>query len=284
MKLLRIAALFVLLAVISQVPLSPAAGEPFSPAPDAFIPKKPARLAERLTLTTYALRNSIERWRTAGDPSRDKAPLPLRLQALYQQRIYRYLVGHPLISKATIASLPRSVAPDARANVMAGRRLSTLVHPVDPDRKWKLGPAEPADVLRRYFELGQQRFHVAWEILAAVMYVESKWNRVRSDSTAGAQGPMQFIPSTWYAYGMGGDVHDPHDAVLGAANYLHASGAPSNYRNALYNYNHAWAYVDAVLLYARQMKRSQSNYYRYYNYQVFVVTTNGARRLTGPGL
>jgi membrane-bound lytic murein transglycosylase B len=95
---------------------------------------------------------------------------------------------------------------------------------------------------------------------------------------------MQFIPSTWQAYGMGGDVHDPRDAILGAANYLHASGAPSNSRNALYNYNHAWAYVDAVLLYARQMKRSENNYYRYYNYQVFVATTNGARRLTGPGL
>jgi membrane-bound lytic murein transglycosylase B len=33
---------------------------------------------------------------------------------------------------------------------------------------------------------------------------------------------MQFIPSTWAAYGLGGDVHDPHDAVMGAANYLHA--------------------------------------------------------------
>jgi membrane-bound lytic murein transglycosylase B len=57
---------------------------------------------------------------------------------------------------------------------------------------------------------------------------------VVSASSAGAQGPIQFIPSTWAAYDLGGDVQD---AVLGAANYLHASGAPGNCRVALYYYN-----------------------------------------------
>ncbi len=68
---------------------------------------------------------------------------------------------------------------------------------------------------------------------------------------------MKFIPSTWAAYGLGGDVHDAHDAILGAANYLHASGAPRNYRVALYHYNSVPAYVDAVMRYARQMTRPQ---------------------------
>ena len=94
---------------------------------------------------------------------------------------------------------------------------------------------------------------------------------------------MQFIPSTWSAYGMGGDVHDPHDAILGAANYLHASGAPSDYRSAVFAYNPAGAYVDAVLLYARQMAHDPRRYYAYYNWQVFVFTKSGDQRLTGPG-
>jgi Transglycosylase SLT domain len=81
-------------------------------------------------------------------------------------------------------------------------------------------------------------------------YAESKFGRVVSASSAGAQGPMQFIPSTWAAYGLGGDVHDPHDAILGAANYLHASGAPADYRVALYHYNPVPEYVDAVMRYA----------------------------------
>jgi hypothetical protein len=50
-------------------------------------------------------------------------------------------------------------------------------------------------------------------------------------------------------------VHDPHDAILGAANYLHASGAPGNYRVALYHYNPVPEYVDAVMRCARPMPR-----------------------------
>jgi hypothetical protein len=58
---------------------------------------------------------------------------------------------------------------------------------------------------------------------------------------------MQFLPATWRAYGLGGDVHDPHDAILGAANLLRASGAPTDNRRALFAYNHSTLYVDAVL-------------------------------------
>jgi pimeloyl-ACP methyl ester carboxylesterase len=97
-------------------------------------------------------------------------------------------------------------------------------------------------------------------------------------------GPMQFIPSTWAAYGLGGDVHDPDDAVLGAANYLGASGAPGDYRVALYHYNPVPEYVDAVMRYARQMSRDPRTFYAYYDWQVFVLTKQGELRLTGPGL
>jgi membrane-bound lytic murein transglycosylase B len=95
---------------------------------------------------------------------------------------------------------------------------------------------------------------------------------------------MQFIASTWAAYGLGGDVHDPHDAILGAANYLHASGAPANERAALFAYNHATAYVDAVLAYANQIAGDERDYYVYYSWQVWVLTISGDQRLTGPGL
>ena len=51
-----------------------------------------------------------------------------------------------------------------------------------------------------------------WEVLAAIMLVETRMGRIHSRSSAGAQGPMQFLPATWEAYGLGGDVHDAHDA------------------------------------------------------------------------
>jgi membrane-bound lytic murein transglycosylase B len=264
-------------------PSAVAGGEPFTPSPDAYVPKDPAHLADALARTTYALRESIERWTTNGDPSSGKAPKALRLQALYQQRIYRFLARHEDTAAETIDRLPSWARGEAKANVHAGQQLFSLVHPVSPKRKFNVGPPKPADVLRGFYDEAEGRFDVSWAVLAAVNYVESKFGRVKSNSSAGAQGPMQFIPSTWRAYGMGGDVHDDHDAIQGAANYLHASGAPGNYRNALYNYNHSWPYVEAVMTYAKRMLADRRAYYAYYDWQVFIVTTNGDKRLTGPG-
>jgi len=95
---------------------------------------------------------------------------------------------------------------------------------------------------------------------------------------------MQFIPATWRAYGLGGNAHDPHDAVLGAANYLHANGAPRDNRRALLRYNPSPLYVDAVLRYARRIRSDRRAFYEYYARQVFVRTPSGLRRITGPGL
>jgi soluble lytic murein transglycosylase-like protein len=219
---------------------------------------------------------------TAGT-SDGRPPWRVTLQALYQQRIYRLLARREDVARRVIARLDGGLRREARANVTAGARLRSLVTPLKPPVRVKTGSAEPAGKLLRYYRRAERRFGIEWEVLAAVNYVETKFGRVRSRSSAGAQGPMQFLPSTWDAYGLGGNVYDPHDAILGAANYLHESGAPGDYRGALYAYNHSDAYVDAVLLYARQMKRREANYYAYYSWQVFVITTKGDVRLTGPG-
>jgi membrane-bound lytic murein transglycosylase B len=94
---------------------------------------------------------------------------------------------------------------------------------------------------------------------------------------------MQFIPSTWRAAGMGGNVHDPHDAIQGAANYLRASGAPGSYSRALYAYNNSPLYVRAVLRFARRMAIDRRTYYALWSWQVWVRTRRGDVRLTGPG-
>ena len=65
---------------------------------------------------------------------------------------------------------------------------------------------------------------------------------------------MQFMPATWAAYGLGGDISDPRDAILGAANYLHANGAPGDETRALFRYNPSSDYVRAVSRYARRIR------------------------------
>jgi membrane-bound lytic murein transglycosylase B len=110
-------------------------------------------------------------------------------------------------------------------------------------------------------------------MLAAVNLVESAFGRVVHRSSAGAQGPMQFLPSTWRAYGLGGNIHSPRDAILAAANYLHQSGAPANDRHALYAYNPSRLYVDAVLTYAHEMIRDPLAYLTYYTWEASLPAT-----------
>jgi membrane-bound lytic murein transglycosylase B len=205
------------------------------------------------------------------------------LYALDQQRIHLLLSGRPRLARAVLARLPRRIAAHARATISARRKLAPLATP-QPRARFQTGRSQPAGLLLRHYHEAQRRFGVSWRVLAAVNLVESAFGRMRNKSTAGAQGPMQFIPSTWAAYGMGGDIRDPRDAILAAANYLHANGAPRDYGRALYTYNRSTRYVAAVLTYADRIRRDPRNFFAYYAWQVFVRTPNGTRRITGPGL
>jgi soluble lytic murein transglycosylase-like protein len=243
----------------------------------------PARLAERLEDATVSLRSAIDRWRAKGDLRRGGPPSEVTLLALYHQRIHRLLTSRPGLARRALGRVPSWLEPATRDITSAHRSLARLTPPTRRAR-FRTGRALPAGILLGHYRRAQRRFGVTWQVLAAVNLVETGFNRLRNDSTAGAQGPMQFIPSTWRRYGMGGDVHDPRDAILGAANYLRASGAPANYRRALFAYNPSPLYVDAVLRYARRMRRSPWAYLAFYSWQVFVRTPSGDRRLTGPGL
>ena len=161
------------------------------------------------------------------------------------------------------------------------REVRRLATPQPLGRFRTRGPA-PAAALQRYYREAERRFGVGRHVLAAVNYVESAFGKLRSASVAGAQGPMQFLPATWRAYGLGGDVHEPRDAILGAANYLRANGAPREYRRALFAYNRSPLYVDAVLRYARRIRADRRAFLTYYSRQVFVRTPSGDRRVTGP--
>jgi membrane-bound lytic murein transglycosylase B len=189
------------------------------PPPGAPIPRDPAALAAKLDTTTNDLAAATDRWQ----PRTGRVPEDVTLYALYQQRILILLSEKTALSKAVFSRLR---APELESEVAARRELGRLSKP-RPLKAFRTGPAEPADRLRGHYLEAQRRFGVAWNVLAAINYVESAFNKLRNASSAGAQGPMQFIPSTWRAYGLGGDVHDPHDAILGAANYLPRERRPA---------------------------------------------------------
>jgi hypothetical protein len=103
---------------------------------------------------------------------------------------------------------------------------------------------------------------LSWTVLAAIGQVESGHGRNTATSYAGAQGPMQFLPSTFAAYAVDGDrdgradIASPADSVYTAARYLCANGAgrdEASLRRAVWHYNHAEWYVQLVLRLAGQL-------------------------------
>src|ERR1041384_8142233 len=74
---------------------------------------------------------------------------------------------------------------------------------------WRILTPPPPEELERYYHQAEEATHVPWAYLAAVHLVETRMGRIRGTSTAGAQGPMQFLPSTWARWGGGGDINDP---------------------------------------------------------------------------
>jgi hypothetical protein len=255
-------------------------GLPAPPPPDAVLPRDPAKLALELVRSDRDLGTAIDAW-VANGTDRGGPPRDVTLLSLYEQRAYRLLARNPGLADRTVRLLPAALAAAARDTVNARRDLFRLTPPTR--HRLRVGPALPAGALLADYREAQRRFGVDWHVLASVNFVESAFGRVRSSSSAGAQGPMQFLPATWHRYGLGGDVQDPHDAILGAANYLHANGAPHDLRRALYHYNPSRLYVDAVLRHARRMRLDPHAFYVFYSWQVFQRTPSGDVRLTGPG-
>ena len=251
---------------------------PVLPEPNAAIPRRPLPLARALTATTRRLREALGRW----DGSRE-VPRDVTYLALHHQRMLRVMAGRRALGDAALHRLPADVRGEARDTVIARRHIAAI--PRSPGRlpRVRVAEAAPAAELRSHYGAAQRRFGIHWSILASINFVESAFGRIRSASEAGARGPMQFLPSTWQAYGMGGDIDDPRDAIVAAANYLQRAGAPGALDGALFAYNHSTSYVRAIRRFASRMSRDERAFMAYYAWQVYVLTPRGVRRLTGPG-
>jgi len=101
---------------------------------------------------------------------------------------------------------------------------------------------------------------LGWNVLAGIGRVETDFGADTRTSSAGAVGPMQFLPATFAEYAQpvppGGTAppspYDPVDAVWAAARLLCANGAKNgrDIPGAVYTYNHSSSYVREVLSYA----------------------------------
>ncbi len=176
--------------------------------------------------------------------------------------------------RATLAALGGQASGTMRACVDASAALSGLGRAQSRLPHWRIVRAAAPGTLLGYFREAQARLGVPWEDLAAIELIETDFGRVEGLSSAGAQGPMQFLPASWARYGSG-QVGNQQDAILAAARLLRANGAPGDMALALYHYNNSTRYVQAVEDYARRMGADPRSYYGYYYWQVVYDRAGG---------
>ena len=248
----------------SATPVPPPTAPPDWNGVPALI-EEPKALAQQLTLAERALR----------DPNVSGAQLTY-WGHLEQLAVSAVNDNYATWKDQVLALIPEDLRASVAGTIEAGHALRNLKGPTPktlPD--WRIIEPAPMSDLMRFYKEGEEKFGVPWYYLASINLIETRMGRIRGISSAGALGPMQFIQSTWDAYGAGGDVNDPHDAIIGAARYLKAAGAPGDMQKALYAYNHSQAYVDAIAGYALVMKADPAAFRGYYGWQVYYSTIDG---------
>jgi Transglycosylase SLT domain len=193
----------------------------------------------------------------SDDPNRSSADeLDARTVLIAVRGTVRAVAGWKIALGAAAALLPMLLVSGlfVAANSSAGGGQSCVV-------KGSSGDEIPADYVP-WLEKAASRYHLGprgFSIVAAIHKVESDFGRsplpgVHSGTnSAGAAGPGQFLFSTWATYGVDAtgsgrpDIYSIPDSIFATANYLHASGAPGNWRGAIFAYNHADWYVEEVL-------------------------------------
>ena len=202
-----------------------------------------------------------------------------------QQLLYRYMAAHPDLDDAVLAAVADDVRPFVTRIVQA-RQLGQARAAADPTPStpsptlpaWTVVDPAPADELLADYRAAEAATGVDWYWLAAIHFQETRMGRIIGVSSAGAVGPMQFLPETW-ARCCTGDPTLTSDAIVGAATYLAQSGAPADMNAALHVYNPNDSYVATVTAFAENLRDNPQLYAAYHEWQVFFSTSAGTVRL-----
>ncbi len=223
----------------------------------------PAQLADDLVADELALR----------DPATPEDALVAA--ARRQQVAYRAIGRHPDWDAIIRPRIPASLIATYDRNIDARRQLAAMAHPKDTLPAWTIISPAPVDELLGYYHQAEAETGVGWNYLAAINLIETRFGSISGLSTAGAQGPMQFLPSTFAGYGQGTDINSPHDSIMAAGRYLKANGFGTDPDRAIYGYNHASQYVEAVKDYAAVLADDPGSLAGYYRWDIYYFSTVG---------
>ena len=194
-----------------------------------------------------------------------------------QQAAYRALGWHPEWDVIVRPRIPPSLLNVYDRNVDAQRQLTAMAGDESKDTlpAWRIVPPARADELLGFYHQAEAASGVGWAYLAAINLIETGLGRILGVSSAGAQGPMQFLPSTFAEYGKGGDILSPHDSIMAAGRFLAANGFADDHDQAIFRYNNADQYVRAVDDYAAVLATDPAEFTGYYRWDIYYHTTAG---------
>ncbi len=198
-----------------------------------------------------------------------------------QQLLYRLLGSNPNWADEVLVLTDPRVSDAVALNWKARSALLSLVasegvHETLP--AWHIIKPEPAERLVSLYKAAEAETGVPWTYLAAINLVETRMGRITGVSTAGAIGPMQFLPTTW-AECCEGDPTDPADAIPGAATYLVVRGGPDDMAKAVRGYNNSGYYVDAVTAFSDVLATDEQAYFAYHAWEVNFLSSAGLLHL-----
>jgi len=282
-------------STVEVAPETPIAGDPSaatttidpdmpatSAAPATTVPLSTARIDAVLDAGEFATLLSGS-YRAITDPA---APADIVVQNGEQMQLaLRALADVPEFDDEVLAALDPTSRPTieriVRARQFLQARNAADTTPSEPPAElpaWTIVDPEPAEMLLGHYAEAEALTGIPWYWLAAIHLQETRMGRIQGVSSAGAVGPMQFLPTTW-AECCTGDPLVTLDAIIGAATYLAQSGGPADMNAAVYQYNPNDGYVAVVTAYAENLRRVPELYRGYHAFQVFFGTNAGTVRL-----
>lgn len=250
---------------------------------DAAAPVRPNLLAlqfpQSILTRTSAIRDNETKLRFAHETITwyASALLPLYSDGLLQSPIHARL--HRAIRPRALAAIYHTVQPgdslwqiaqddhttvDALVSqnhlhsdlIVPGQRLLVFNGRARIWNQWQEDKLRQAGLPLRLvpvYQAAGRLFHIPWTILAAIHRVETDFSTGAEVSSAGAQGPMQFMPATFSSYGVTApgqsgppQINNVYDAIFSCAHLLHVDGYSDDPQEAIYLYNHSNAYVQTV--------------------------------------
>ena len=197
-----------------------------------------------------------------------------------QQRLYRRLGRNRWLASQVRQLLRPELRRAYDHHIGARQALQAIVPagrpPLATVPAWRIIAPASSEALLASYRRAAAATGLPWQVLAAVNLVETGLGRLDGISVANAQGPMQFLPSTWAEPGIGrGNIRNPDDAIQAAARYLVRRGARQDLRRGLWGYNNSPHYGRAVLHYAALLREEPESFAALYHWQIHLLTTVG---------